>query len=106
MNIPIAIKIECAKGEIMNALESIQRQYSLPPCIIEGVLSSVQSEVRAEAKLELINATNAMLREKNEELEEAKKAAKKVLEPETDEQEQPEGQQEQPETDEQEQPDE
>lgn len=91
MNTPIAVKIECAKGEIMNALERIRQQYALPPCIVEGVLSSVQSEVRAEAKLELINATNAMMREQGEELQKAKAAAKKVLKTEPDE---PEGQQE------------
>lgn len=80
MNVPISIKIECAKGEIMNALESVRRQHNLPSCIIDGVLSSVLADVRSEAKLELINGTNAMLREKNEELEKAKAAAKKVLE--------------------------
>lgn len=86
MNTPIAVRIECAKGEVMNALEKVRQQHSLPPCIIEGVLSSVLSEVRAEAKLELINGTNEMLREKNEELEKAKKAAKKVLKTEPEEQ--------------------
>lgn len=96
MNIPIAVKIECARGEVMNALESIRRQYNLPPCIIEGILSSIQSEVRGEAKLELINGTNAMMRDKNEELEKAKKAAKKVIKTEPDKQEEPEKQQEQP----------
>lgn len=79
MNTPIAIKIECAKGEIMNAMQQIQNKYALPPCIMDGVISSVLAEVRSEAKLELINTTNALLREKNEELEKAKAEAKKVL---------------------------
>ena len=92
MNTPIAIRIECAKGEILNALSNIQQTHDLPPCIMDGVLSSVLSQVRSEAKIELINATNAMLREKNEELEKAKAAAKKVLrtEPEQEEKENPE----------------
>ena len=79
MNTPIAIKIECAKGEIMNAMQQIQNKYALPPCIIDGVMSSVLAEVRAESKLELLNATNAAMRETEEELEKAKAAAKKVL---------------------------
>ncbi len=79
MELPIAVKIECAKGEILNALEKIQRQYELPPCVVDGVLSSVLTEVRSEGKIELINATNAMLREKNEEVKKAQEAAKKVL---------------------------
>lgn len=80
MNTPIAIKIECAKGEIMNAMQQIQDKYALPPCIVDGVISSVLAEVRAESKLELINATNAVLQEMEEELAKAKAAAKKVLE--------------------------
>lgn len=85
MNIPIAIKIECAKGEILNAMEVIQKKHGLPPCIMDGVLSSVLAEVRSEAKIELINSTNAMMAEKNEELEKAKKAAKRVLKTEPEE---------------------
>lgn len=79
MNTPIAIKIECARGEIMNALQKTQEEYGLPPCIIDGIFSSVAAEIKSEAKLELINATNTMMREKSEELEKAKAAAKKVL---------------------------
>lgn len=85
MNIPIAVKIECAKGEILNAMEAIQKKHGLPPCIMDGVLSSVLAEVRNEEKIELINATNAMMAEKNEELEKAKAAAKKVLKTEPEE---------------------
>ena len=85
MNIPIAIKIECAKGEILNAMEAIQKKHGLPPCIMDGVLSSVLAEVRSEAKIELINSTNEMMAEKNEELEKAKKAAKRVLKTESEE---------------------
>lgn len=85
MNIPIAVKIECAKGEILNAMEAIQKKHGLPPCIMDGVLSSVLAEVRSEAKIELINSTNAMMADKNEELEKAKAAAKKVLRTEPEE---------------------
>ena len=79
MNTPIAVRIECAKGEILNAMEAIQTKHALPPCIMDGVLSSVLAEVRSEAKIELINSTNAMMAEKDEELEKAKKAAKRTL---------------------------
>lgn len=96
MNTPIAVRIECAKGEILNAMATIQKRHALPPCIMDGVLSSVLAEVRSEAKIELINSTNTMMAEKNEELEKAKKAAKRVLKTEPDE--------EQPEQDEPENP--
>lgn len=90
MELPIVVKIECAKGEILNALEKIRKQYELPPCVVDGVLSSVLAELRSEEKIELINARNAMMREKNEELEKAKAAAKKVLKNETEDIEQDE----------------
>ena len=90
MNSQIAMKIECAKGEVMNALERVRQQYNLPPCIVDGILSSVLSEVRSETKIELINESNAMMREKNGELEKAKAAAKKVLKTEPEQQEQEE----------------
>lgn len=96
MEMQVAMKIECAKGEVMNALERVRQQYNLPPCIVDGILSSVLAEVRSEAKIELINASNAMMREKNEELEKAKAAAKKVLKTEP-EQDSDDGQQEHPE---------
>ena len=86
MNTPIAVRIECAKGEILNAMETIQKRHALPPFIMDGVLSSVLAEVRSEAKIELINSTNAMMAEKDEELEKAKKAAKRTLRTEPEEQ--------------------
>ena len=76
MNTPIAVRIECAKGEILNAMEAIQTKHALPPCIMDGVLSSVLAEVRSEA----------MMAEKDEELEKAKKAAKRTLRTEPEEQ--------------------
>lgn len=45
----LPIRIECAKGEILNAMETIQKRHALPPCIMDGVLSSVLAEVRSEA---------------------------------------------------------
>lgn len=94
MNTPIGIRIECAKGELLNAMQKIQQEQNLPPCIMDGVISSILADVRSESKIEIINETNAMMREKNEELDKAKKAAKKVIEeePEQEEQEYPEEQ--------------
>lgn len=79
MNTPIAIKIECAKGEIINVMQLIQEKYALPPCIMDGIISSVLTEVRAESKLELIDAASAVMQDTEKELEKAKAEAKKVL---------------------------
>lgn len=69
MNLPIQVTVECAKGEVMNAIETIRQKHGLPACIIDGVVSSVLAEIRSEEKIELINATNAMMKEKNAEIE-------------------------------------
>lgn len=97
MQAPISIRIECAKGEILNAMSKIQSEQQLPASIMDGVLSAVLAEVRSEAKIELINSTNALMQEKNEEIERmteelnaAKQAAKKVLKTEPEEVEKPE----------------
>lgn len=79
MNMNIAINIECAKGEIMNTMQKIQDKYALPPCIIDGIISSVLADVRSQAKLELLNETSSVMQNANEELEKAKAEAKKVL---------------------------
>lgn len=87
MNKPLPIRIESARGEILNALERIRVQHNLPACIIDGILSSILADVRGEQKIEVINGSNQMIAELSEELEKAKAAAKKVM---------PEGGQEMP----------
>lgn len=86
METPIEVRIECARGEILNAVERIGREQGLPVMVVDGVISSVLSEIRAQGEMELINAyvalkkeSEAKIGELNGELEEAKKAAKKVL---------------------------
>lgn len=77
---PLPIKIEEARGEILNAVERIREAHQLPACIIEGILSSVLVEVRGAQKMEIINAHKREQQEMAQELEQARKAAKAVLE--------------------------
>ena len=81
----MATRVECARGEIMNALQRIQEKHTIPSCILDGILSSVLAEIRAETKLDIINEINAILWEKEKEIEKAKAAAKKVLRTEPEE---------------------
>lgn len=62
MEIPLIIKLESAKGEILNSLQLIQNKYNFSACILDGILSQILSEIRAEEKIELINANNQMLK--------------------------------------------
>lgn len=92
MNVPIEVRIECARGEILNAVEKITREQGLPAAVIDGVISSVLEEIRGQEKMELVNAFNKLRAEKdeeinalNEELQKAKAAEKKVLKQDTQE---------------------
>ncbi len=66
MEQPLVIKLESARGEMMNSLQLIQSKYNFPACILDGILSQILSEIRAEEKIELINANNQILQKINE----------------------------------------
>ena len=92
MSVPIEIKIESARGEIINTVERMSQEYGLPAVIIDGILSSVLEDIRNQEKLGLAKAFNKIQLEKNAEIEnlekelkKAKAAAKKVLKQDTQE---------------------
>lgn len=81
----IAIKIEYAKKEILKNAEKLQKELSLPACIMEMVITSALAEAREASKREIISEASGEIIKKNEELEKAKAAAKKVLKDEPEE---------------------
>lgn len=62
MDIPLSIKLENARGMILNTIQEIQNRYGLPASIMDGIVSQVVSEIRAEEKIELINANNQIIK--------------------------------------------
>ena len=62
MDLPLSIKLENARGIILNAIQEIQNKYKFPAYIMDGIFSQIISEIRAEEKIELINDTNQMIR--------------------------------------------
>lgn len=100
MQTTIQERIACARGELLNAMQKIETEQELPSCIMDGILSGILADLRETDKMELLNVNIALKQEHDEEikklsseLEEAKKAAKKVL-PEETEQENDTGKQE------------
>ena len=73
MEQPLIIKLESARGEILNCLQSVQTKYNFPASILDGVLSQIISEIRAEEKIELINANNQMIKSIEENNKEGEK---------------------------------
>lgn len=70
METPLVIKLESARGEILNSLQSIQTKYNLPACVLDGILSQILCEIKSEEKIELINANYKMLNSQKDEKEE------------------------------------
>ena len=96
-NIPVEVRIECARGELLNSVQHVMRLQQLQACVIEGVLNGVLADIRGQAKIELLNtyiqAQNThceQLDKLNTELLKAKTAAKKVLKEDTEQTEQEE----------------
>ena len=94
MQTTIQERIACARGELLNAMQKIETEQELPSCIMDGILSGILADLRETDKMELLNVNIALKQEQDEEikklsseLEEAKKASKKVL-PEAEETEQ------------------
>lgn len=72
MEEPLIIKLESARGEILNALQVIQSKYNLPASILDGIFSQVLCEIKSEEKIELINANHKILNNKKDNRKEDK----------------------------------
>ena len=56
----LIMQIESARGELLNTIQTIQKKYNFPAFILDGIISQLLSEIRAEEKIELINASNQL----------------------------------------------
>ena len=65
MDLPISLKIANAKGKILSAVNLASVEYNLPAFILEGILADILSEVRSQARLEVLNDMNLILDEKS-----------------------------------------
>ena len=65
MDLPISLKIANTKGKILSTVNLASVEYSLPAFILEGILSDILSDTRAQARIEALNDVNSILEEKN-----------------------------------------
>lgn len=75
MQIPISVRIENAKGKILDVVNEAGSRFELPASVMEGIIAAVLAEVRGSAKIELINGFNYIAEQEAEAAEQA--AAKK-----------------------------
>lgn len=68
-----------AKEEIQDTVNKVQEKYNLRPCVMENILSAVMLNCTEKVQKEVAEDVRELLEQKNEELEKAKAAAKKVL---------------------------
>lgn len=74
---PIEQRIACAKGEITNAIVTASTVHGLSATLIEGVLADALSEIKSQAKIELLNVYNKELSEAQQENKQLKEELEK-----------------------------
>ena len=65
MELPTSLKIANAKGKILSTVNLASVEYNLPAFILEGILADILSEVRSQARIEVLNDMNLILDEKS-----------------------------------------
>ncbi len=69
MELPISLKIANAKGKILSTVNMASVEYNLPAFILEGIIADVLSEVRSQAKIEVLNDFNLLLNKKKDDVQ-------------------------------------
>lgn len=58
MNQTLNIALQSAKMDLIKSTNLIMQQYGLPACLLDGLLSSIQADIRAQATAELLKDFN------------------------------------------------
>lgn len=75
----MTLEIKLAKKEMKEKIHEVKVRYGIPACIIEGIIQEIIVDLKEESADSLMNEVIEKLSKKNEEIEKAKKEAKKVL---------------------------
>lgn len=67
MDLPISLKIANAKGKILSCVNMASVEYNLPAFILEGIIADVLAEMRSQARIEVLNDFNLILKENEKE---------------------------------------
>ena len=66
MELPISLKIANARGKILSCVNMASVEYNLPAFILEGIIANVLSEIKSQAKIELLNDVNTILKDRKD----------------------------------------
>ena len=51
---PLSLILQTARSDMLKAVNNIMQKHGLPACLMEGIISGIQSEIRSQASAELI----------------------------------------------------
>lgn len=51
---PLSFMLQSARSEMTAATNQVMKKYGLPPCLMDGILSSLLADIRSESNSELI----------------------------------------------------
>lgn len=58
---PLSMVLQYARMEMLKSANSVMQNYSLPPCLMDGILSGLLADIRAQSSSELaIDIKNTM----------------------------------------------
>ncbi len=51
---PLSLVLQIARSDMLKAVNNIRQKHGLPACLMDGIISGIQSDIRAQASAELI----------------------------------------------------
>ena len=66
MELPISLNIANARGKILSCVNMASVEYNLPAFILEGTIANGLSEIKSQAKIELLNDVNTILKDRKD----------------------------------------
>lgn len=49
MDLPLSVALQSARMEMLKAANNVMLNYKLPPCLMDGVLSGLLADIRAQS---------------------------------------------------------
>ncbi len=51
---PLSVVLQSARMELLKAANSVMQTYGLPPCLMDGIMSGLLADIRAQSSSELV----------------------------------------------------
>lgn len=51
---PLSMVLQSARMEMLKATNGVMQTYGLPPCLIDGIISGLLADIRAQSSSELV----------------------------------------------------